>query len=271
MGYLEELFRYDFMIRAFAAVLIAAPLLGILGTMIVHRKMAYFSDALGHSALTGIAVGVLCGAGDTDLPMIAFAVVFAFLLNRIARAKLAARDTVISVFASCSTAVGLAILSRGGSFGKYSGILIGDILSVTKRELLYLLALFAVVLVFWAFSVNKLAAISVSDSLAKSRGIRIAFVEDLFAVLIALIVTLSIKWIGILLINALLILPAAAARNLSENMREYHAYAVLFSVFSGIAGLVASYFINIAAGPAIVIVASVIYFCTYLFHLRFPS
>ena len=235
-GYFTELFQYDFMRRAFLAILIITPLLGILGTMIVHKKMAYFSDALGHSALTGIAIGVVCGIGDTNLSMVLFAVVFAFLLNQINRKNLAATDTIISVFASCSTAVGLAILSKGGNFSKYSAILVGDILSISKREILYLILIFVVTLLFWCF-----------------------------AIIIALIVTLSIKWIGILLINALLILPAASSRNISDNMQEYHGYAVAFSLFSGIVGLVISYFTNVATGPMIVIVASVIYFATYLY------
>lgn len=264
-SYFVELFQYDFMCRAFLAVLIITPLLGILGTMIVHKKMAYFSDALGHSALTGIAIGLLFGVSDTNISMIVFAIVFAFLLNQINRKNLAATDTIISVFASCSTALGLAILSRGGNFSKYSGILVGDILSITKKEILSLMVLFAVTLVFWCVAVNKLNAISIHPSLAKSRNISVRLVEDLFAVIIALIVTLSIKWIGILLINALLILPAAASRNIASDMREYHGYSVLFSVFSGIIGLVVSYFTNVATGPMIVIVASVLYFATYLY------
>ena len=227
--------------------------------------MAYFSDALGHSALTGIAIGVVCGIGDTNLSMVLFAVVFAFLLNQINRKNLAATDTIISVFASCSTAVGLAILSKGGNFSKYSAILVGDILSISKREILYLILIFVVTLLFWCFAINKLNAISIHASLAKSRNISVRLVEDIFAIIIALIVTLSIKWIGILLINALLILPAASSRNLSDNMQEYHGYAVAFSLFSGIVGLVISYFTNVATGPMIVIVASVIYFATYLY------
>ena len=118
---------------------------------------------------------------------------------------------------------------------------------------------------FWCVAVNKLNAISIHPTLAKSRNISVRLVEDIFAVIIALIVTLSIKWIGILLINALLILPAASSRNISSNMREYHGFSVLFSVFSGIIGLVISYFTNVATGPMIVIVASVIYFATYLY------
>lgn len=264
-NYFAELFQYDFMRRAFIAILVITPLLGILGTMIVHKKMAYFSDALGHSALTGIAIGVVLGVMDTNVSMVIFAIIFAFLLNQINRKNLAATDTIISVFASCSTAIGLAILSRGGNFSKYAGILVGDILSITSKEILYLVVIFAVTGVFWCVAVNKLNAISIHPTLAKSRNISVRLVEDIFAVIIALIVTLSIKWIGILLINALLILPAAASRNISSNMREYHGFSVLFSVFSGIIGLVISYFTNVATGPMIVIVASVIYFATYLY------
>ena len=264
-NYFAELFQYDFMRRAFIAILVITPLLGILGTMIVHKKMAYFSDALGHSALTGIAIGVVLGVMDTNVSMVIFAIVFAFLLNQINRKNLAATDTIISVFASCSTAIGLAILSRGGNFSKYAGILVGDILSITSKEILYLVVIFAVTGVFWCVAVNKLNAISIHPTLAKIRNISERLVEDIFAVIIALIVTLSIKWIGILLINALLILPAASSRNISSNMREYHGFSVLFSVFSGIIGLVISYFTNVATGPMIVIVASVIYFATYLY------
>lgn len=89
--------------------------------------------------------------------------------------------------------------------------------------------------------------------------------EYLFSVLVALIVMLSIKWVGILIINALLILPAASSRNIAQNLREYHFFSVLFSVFSGVVGLIISYYTNVATGPTIVIVASIIYFATYLY------
>lgn len=262
---LTELLQYTFMKNALVAIIIITPLLGILGTMIVHKKMAYFSDALGHSALTGIAIGLVFGISDTNISMVIFAVVFAFLLNQINRKNLAATDTIISVFASCSTAIGLAILSRGGNFSKYSAILVGDILSITRREILYLIIIFVVTLLFWCVAVNRLNAISIHPTLAKSSNIKVKLIEDAFAILIALIVMLSIKWVGILLINALLILPAASSRNISENMREYHGYSVIFSVFSGLLGLVVSYYTNVATGPMIVIIASVIYFATYLY------
>lgn len=262
---LTALFSYDFMKNAFLAVLIITPLFGLLGTMIVNNKMAFFSDALGHSALTGMAIGVVLGIQDTNLSMILFAVVFALLLNKISSSIKAATDTIISVFSSCSIAVGLAILSRGGNFSKYSSLLVGDILSITGKEIFYLFLIFLATLVFWIFCYNQLQAVSIHRTLAKSRHMKVALIENLFSVFIAIVVMLSIKWIGILIINALLILPAASSRNIAENVREYHFFAVLFSVFSGILGLVISYFTNVASGPMIVILASVIFFATYIY------
>ena len=261
----SEMFSYSFMIRATVAILLISPLFGMVGTMIVQKRMAYFSDALGHSALTGIAAGVIMGIGNTTISMAILGVCFALLLNYIARKGLSSSDTLISVFASCATAFGLAILSRGGSFSNYSAILVGDILSITTAEIFQLIGLFAVIIVFWCISINRLTAISVHATLAKSRSISVRVMEDAFAVLIALLVMLSIKWVGILLINALLILPAASSRNISENFREYTYFSILFSVFSGVCGLFVSYFTDMATGPMIVIVASVIYFATYIY------
>jgi zinc transport system permease protein len=254
---------YGFMKNALIAILVITPLFGLLGTMIVNKKMAYFSDALGHSALTGIAVGVVFGMADTNISMIVFAIIFALLLNWIGSKNVASTDTVISVFSSCSVAIGLAILSKGGNFSKYSSLLVGDVLSITTREIIYLVIIFAVTIVFWLVCFNWLNAICIHRALARTRQIPLRLVDNLFAVLIAVIVTVSIKWVGILIINALLILPAASSRNISENMREYHFFSVLFSMFSGVFGLILSYYTNVATGPMIVIIASIIYFGTY--------
>ena len=267
--------QYDFMKYAFLAILIIAPLFGLMGTMVVNRKMAFFSDALGHSALTGIAVGVVFGVENTDISMVVFAIVFALLLNQISSRIAASTDTVISVFSSCSIALGLAILSKGGNFSKYSSILVGDILSITKEEILYLVLIFIVTVLFWVFGFNRLLSVSLNRTLAGSRytsakrkSLSISWIENLFAVLTALIVMVSIKWVGILIINALLILPAASSRNISENMREYHLFSLIFSLFSSVLGLVVSYYVNVATGPSIVIIASLIYFTTYFWSRK---
>lgn len=263
---LSSFLEYEFMRNALFAILIITPLFAIMGTMIVNNKMAFFSEALGHSALTGIAIGVVLGVTDTNFTMIVFAILFALLLNYISSKNTASTDTIISVFSSGSMAVGLAILSKGGNFSKYSSILVGDILSITRKEIFYLLMILIAVMVFWMLFFNWLLATSMHRTLARSRHIPVRFLECAFAVLIAVIVMLSIKWVGILIINALLILPAASSRNLSVNMREYHLFSIIFSVFSGLVGLFISYYTNVATGPMIVIIASVIYFATYIYH-----
>jgi len=256
--------QYNFMKNALLAVLIITPLFGILGTMIVNNRMAFFSDALGHSALTGIALGVILGITNTYLAMILFAIIFALVLNKISRRKTLSTDTVISVFSSFSLAIGLVILSRGGNFAKYSSLLVGDILSITAKELTYLVLVFILTMVFWCFGFNKLHSVSANETLAKSKGINCNLIQDCFSIIIAIIVMFSIRWVGILIINALLILPAASSRNLAANMREYHLFSVIISVFSGISGLIISYYFGTATGPTIVIVASVIFFLTLL-------
>lgn len=257
-----EFVSYNFMKNALLAVLVITPLFGMLGTMIVNNKLAFFSDALGHSVFTGMAIGVILGIGDTNLSTIAFAIIFALLLNFIKRHNSASTDTIISVFSSTSTAIGLVILSSGGNFSKYSSLFVGDVLSITPSEIGLLVSIFAITLLFFGSSFNKLHSISLNKSLARSKGVNIYLIENLFAILIALIVMLSIKWVGLLILNALLILPAAAARNISSNMREYHLFSILISVFSGVLGLILSYYLNLATGPMIVIISAIIFFTT---------
>ena len=255
--------NYEFMLNALLAILIITPLFGLIGTMIVNNKMAFFSDALGHSAYTGIALGMLLGLSNNTISMIIFAVIFALLLNKINASRIASKDTIISVFSSTAIALGLVILTKNGNYTDISNYLIGDILSIYPQEIIALLIIAIVVFVYWIFGFNKLLAVSVNSSLAKSKGIRVRLIENLFVALIAIIVMLSIKWVGILIINSLLILPAASGRNISKNMRQYHFWSVLFSLISGISGLVISYYAGVSTGPTIVLVSSIIYAITF--------
>ena len=166
-----EFIQYDFMKNALLAILIITPLFGLLGTMIVNNRMAFFSDALGHSALTGIGIGIVFGIVDTNISMVAFAIIFALLLNWIKRKNTVSTDTIISVFSSLSTAIGLVILSRGGKFAKYSSLLVGDILSISAKEILFLVLVFGATIIFWIICFNHLNAISINETLAKSKKI----------------------------------------------------------------------------------------------------
>ena len=254
-----EAYRYSFMKNAFLAILLLTPLLGLLGTMAVNHQMAFFSDALGHSALTGIGLGILLGLRNDLVAMLIFGVIWAILICVIKQSGSASTDTVISVFSSTSVAAGLLILARGGKFAKYSSLLIGDILAVTPQDLLWLLIALVVTLVLWALLYNKLLLTSVDSFLARSRGIRTRLVECVFVVMVAVAVMLSIRWVGVMLINALLILPAAAGRNLARSARQHAAWSVLIALLCGLVGLTLSYYLDTSAGASIVLVSALCY------------
>jgi zinc transport system permease protein len=254
-----EAYQFTFMKNAFLAVLLLTPLLGLLGTMAVNHQMAFFSDALGHSALTGIGLGILLGVRNDLLAMLIFGVVWAIMICLIKQSGSASTDTVISVFSSTSIAAGLLILARGGQFAKYSSLLIGDILAVTPEDLLYLLLALVGTVIFWALLYNRLLLTSVDPFLARSRGVRTRLVECAFVVMVAVAVMLSIRWVGVMLINALLILPAAAGRNLARSSQQHAVFSVLIALVSGLAGLTASYYLDTSAGASIVLVSAVCY------------
>ena len=258
-----DFMQYTFMKNAFLAILLVSPIFAIIGTMIVNKKMAFFSDALGHSALTGIAIGMLLGMTNINISMIIFAVIFALLLNFIKSKTTYGADTIISVFSSIAIALGLAMLAQSGSFNKYSSYLVGDILSISESEILYLFVAFILTFIFWFYLFNKINAVSLNSTLAKSKGINVKAMENIFAILIAVMVMISIRWVGILLINSLIILPAASSRNISMNMRSCHLCSIIFALFSGISGLIISYYTNIPTGPMIVIISGIIYFITF--------
>ena len=259
-----EAFRFSFMKNAFLAVLLLTPLLGLLGTMAVNHQMAFFSDALGHSAITGIGLGMVLGMHNDLLAMLIFGVVWAILICLIKESGSASVDTIISVFSSTSIAAGLLILARGGKFAKYSSLLIGDILAVTPGDLLALAIALPLGVLLWALMYNQLLLTSVSPSLARSRGIHIRVVECAFVVLVAVAVMLAIRWVGVMLINALLILPAAAGRNLARNSRQHAVFSVLIALISGVLGLLLAYQQDTSAGASIVLVAALCYVLSLL-------
>ena len=254
-----EAYQYSFMKNAFLAILLLTPLLGLLGTMAVNHQMAFFSDALGHSALTGIGLGIILGLRNDLVAMLVFGIIWAILICVIKQSGSASADTVISVFSSTSVAAGLLILARGGKFAKYSSLLIGDILAVTPGDLLWLLLALIGTLVLWALLYNSLLLTSVDSFLARSRGIKTRLVECAFVVMVAVAVMLSIRWVGVMLINALLILPAAAGRNIARSARQHAVWSVLLALFSGLAGLTLSYYLDTSAGASIVLVSALCY------------
>lgn len=259
---------HGFMKNALLAVLLVGPMFAIIGTMVVNNRMAFFSDTIGHSSLTGIAIGVLLGFQDPLWIMLIFSVILAVAISLLKRWTTASTDTVIGSVAAIMVALGIVLLSRGGGFARFSRFLIGDILSITPGEILLLaIALGGVVLLWWGMF-NRFLLVSVNQSIALSRGIPVHLMEILFCVVTAVIVTVSIQWVGILIINSFLILPAAAARNITGNMINYHVVAILITVVSGVTGLLLSYYWSTATGATIVLITALFYMATLLLKPR---
>lgn len=264
-----EMLQWDFMKNALLALLLMAPLFGILSTMIVTGHMSFFSDALGHSAFTGIALGSIFGIAAPTWAAVLFSVVFALLFSYMRRGSNQAADTLIGVFSSGAVALGILVATLGGgSFTKYNKYLIGDVLSITPGEIGLLALVLVGILVFWSLYANRLTLTAVYPQLASSRGIPVAASQTLFTVAIAVVVTLSISSMGLLILNSLLVLPGAASRNIARNQKQYHLYAVLFALVAGLAGLTISYGFGCSAGAAISLVLTGIFTLTYFFRGR---
>lgn len=264
-----EMLQWDFMCNALLAILIMAPLFGIMSTMIVTGRMSFFSDALGHSAFTGIAIGAICGIAAPLWAAACFCVVFSLLFSLVRSRSNQAADTLIGVFSSAAVALGIFVATLdGGSFTKYNKYLIGDILSITPGEIGLLALVLAAVVVLWVLLSNKLTLTVIHPQLASSRGIPTWLSQTLFNTAIALVVTLTISSVGLLILNSLLVLPGAAARNVAKNMRQYHGFSVVFALVAGIAGLVISYAWGASAGAAISLALAVIFVLTFCLRKR---
>ena len=254
-----------FMKNALLAVLVVTPLFGLLSTMVVESRMAFFSDALGHSAFTGMAIGALCGLAQPVGAAVLFSVVIALLFTLVRQKTHMASDTAISVFSSAAVALGIFLSTLGGqSFTKFNNLLIGDILSVAPGEIGLLALILLGLLVLWITSFNQMMLSSVHQALADSRGIRVVWKNFLFTAAIAVVVTITMTWVGLLVINALLVLPGAAARNVARNLPQYHLVSVLGGVVCGSGGLIVSYYLGTSTGASITLLLALWFFLTLL-------
>lgn len=261
--------QWDFMCNALLAILLIAPLFGLCSTMIVTGRMSFFSDALGHSAFTGIAIGSIFGIAAPTWAAVIFSIIFALLFSFVRNKSNQAADTLIGVFSSTAVALGIFVATLGGnSFTKYNRYLIGDVLSVTPTEIIMLVVVLVAVIVFWCLASNRTLLSSIHPQLAASRGIPTGFIQTTFTVIIAVVVTLAISWVGLLILNSLLILPGAISRNIARNLKQYHFFSVASAFLSGICGLCLSYGLGVSAGAAISLTLSLLFIVSFIFRKR---
>lgn len=260
-----EIFNYSFLVRALIAGSITGLILSLLGIFVVLRRMAFFGDAVGHFAFTGIALGFLFSI-DPILSAVIFSILLAFGIGFIEGQKKLASDTIIGVFFSGSAALGILIIGllKGYRTDLFQ-YLFGDILSISSFDILVSMILGITVtiltFVFW----KKLMQITFNRDLATINAVPVKLFDYLLFVLLAIASALSIKIIGIILVTALLVIPAAAAQNLSYSFKEMVFFAILFGILSVTLGIFLSYYLNTAAGSTIVLTSIIIFILSLIF------
>ena len=252
-----ECMQARFMQQALVGVLLLAPMAAAMGIMVVNFRMAFFSDAISHSAFAGVALGLIF-AVDPDWTMPVFGLLVGLGIMVLQRHSSLSSDTVIGVFFSALIAFGLAIVSRDRTLARdLQRFLYGDILTISDGQILCLLALFLVFLIFQVVSYNHLLYIGLNPALAQAHRIRVAAHQYIFAGLLSLIVMFSVQAVGVLLVTAMLIVPAAAARNVARSAGSMFWWALLVSVSSAVTGLILSAqdWARTATGATIIMVA----------------
>ncbi len=251
-GFAEPLF----MKRAILAMLFVAPAAAAAGVPLVHFRMAFFSDAIGHSAFTGVAIGVLLGVHPL-LTMVAFGLFVAWAITLVKGRTELSPDTVIGVFFSTVIALGIAVISaQKGLTRNLQAYLYGDLLAVSETELLWMGMLLIAVGVYLFLAFNKIMLIGVHEGLARSMGVSVRGLEISFALVVALVVTTAIRAVGILLVTAILVVPAAAARNVARGIVSAFWAAIAIAVASGLLGIAGSYYLDTATGATVVLFAA---------------
>lgn len=249
--------RPRFMQQALLALLLLSPMTAAMGVQVINFRMAFFSDAISHSAFAGVALGLIF-AVDPHLSMPLFGMLVGLGIMALQRHSALSSDTVIGVFFSAVMAFGLAVVSRNNAVARdLQQFLYGDILTISETEIRWLLLLFAALALFQFRGYNRLLYIGLNPVIARAHRIRVALYQYLFAGLLALVVMFSVWAVGVLLVTALLIVPAATARNLSRTAGGMFWWSILVSVTSAVAGLAlsAQEWMGTATGATIILAA----------------
>ncbi|NLB63017.1 MAG: metal ABC transporter permease [Fibrobacter sp.] len=260
---------FVFMKHAFMALLFTMPVLGLVGTVVVEKRMAFFSDALGHGAFAGVAVGAVVGMSKPLLSALIFAVIFAVTVTGVSHRLRLSMDASIGALASFFMALGLFVATfGGGNLNALTNFLVGDILTVTVSDIAVVFLVFIFTILVWSLLYNPLTLSSVYKQIAISRGVRVLLLDMLFASLLAVIVTVGIQWLGMLTVNACLVLPATTARIWARQAKSYQWIATLLALVAGISGLLLSWYLGTLVGATSVLVLSLFFAVSLLWQRK---
>jgi len=268
-GTLPEFFQYAFVVNALLCALVAGPLLGSIGTLVVSKRLAFFSQAVGQAAMTGVALGVVVGEPVTApyASLFGFCILFALAMNYTRNRTRMKQDTVIGVFLSISLAVGACVLlyvTAKVNMHVLDSILFGSILTVNDTDMIVLLATAGLCVAVGAPTYNHMLLVSFNPSLARVRGVNATLYDYIFVLMITLVTVACLKIVGAVLVEALLIIPAAAARNVSRSVRGFFLCSVVFATVSCFLGILLpmQFDIPVPSGGAIILAASALFAVT---------
>jgi len=262
---LPEAFQYPFVARGVVAILMLAPLLGGLSHLVVARRLAFFSTTLGQAALTGLVIGVATGQAldDTYTAILAFCLLVGVVMVYVRRQTTLPPDTVIGVFMAFTLGLGICLLvaaTRRFNIHQIEAVMFGSVLTITDHDLVLVMVLGAALGIVVAFAYNMLLTDSLSPSVARARGAPTTAIDYGFVVIVTIAITVSLKIIGALLVEAMIVVPAAAARNLAHSTRSYLVWSIVLAAVAGLAGLFISTAWRVPTGGAIVLALSVCFF-----------
>lgn len=277
-GKIPDSFKYGFVINAIVCALLIGPILGAIGTMVVAKKMAFFSEAVGHAAMTGIAIGVILGEPFSApyISLFAYCILFGLLINYTKNRTKMSSDTLIGVFLAMSIALGGSlIIYVSGKVNAHAleSILFGSILTVNDTDIYILIVVSIIIILLLIPFLNKMLLASFNPSLASVRGVNVKLIEYVFIVIVTVITIASVKIIGSILVEALLLIPAASAKNLSKSIKSFVSYSIIFSLISCILGIYVPIHFNISipSGGAIILTASTIFLITTFMKMVFKK
>ena len=276
-GVIHYTFGYAFVVNGLLCALVVGPLLGGIGTMVVAKRMAFFSQAVGNAALTGVAIGVILGESYTApyVSMFSFCLLFGLFLNFSKNRTKMSSDTLIGVFLSISLAIGATALlwvSAKVNTHILDTVMFGSILTVNDTDISVLLvtALLTAGIALPLF--NQMLLASLNPSLAHVRGIKVHLLEYVFVVLVTVLTVACVKIVGAVLVEALLLIPAAAARNLNRSIRGFVLWSIVFSTVSCIVGIYAPmrWDLPVPSGGAIILTGATIFLATMIIRMTVP-
>jgi len=263
-GYLPEALAYGFVVNALLAGLMIGPVLGGLGTLVVVKRFAFFSEAVGHAALTGVAIGILLGEPYTGPygSLFGYCLLFGILLNFLRNRTGLSPDTLIGVFLSVSLALGASLLLMlAGKINVHilENVLFGSVLTVSGQDLVVLGIVAVLVLALAVPLYNRIMLASFNPQLAAVRGVAVKTMDYLFVVLVTLVTVAAVKVIGAILVGALLVIPAAAARLVSQSLKGFFFLSVLIATISTLFGILLPivFDLPVPSGAAIILVAGI--------------